>query len=140
QSFVMEEERRVLQELSDAVGREGARILAGVDAGAQLDEAEAAAHLGADLDAHTPTLERPEGELELQQLRHPLLVLRGKEVIANDVRMTGDVRAMVISGPNAGGKTVTMTAVGLCSLMLRCGLQIPAAAGSRLPLYRSVHS
>ena len=140
QSFVVEEERRVLQELSDAVGRESTRILTGVDAAAALDEAEAAARLGADLDAHTPTVEREEGELELRQLRHPLLVLRGREVVANDVRMAGDVRAMVISGPNAGGKTVTLTAVGLCALMLRCGLQIPAASGSRLPLYRSIHS
>ena len=76
----------------------------------------------------------------LLQLRHPLLVLRGREVVANDVRLAGELRALVVSGPNAGGKTVTLTAVGLCAVLLRAGLQIPAAAGSRLPLFTSVHS
>jgi len=50
------------------------------------------------------------------------------------------VRALVISGPNAGGKTVTLTAVGLCGVLLRAGLQIPAVDGSRVPLFTSVHS
>ncbi len=67
-------------------------------------------------------------------------MLRGVEVVPNDVQLTGEVRALVISGPNAGGKTVTLTAVGLCSLMLRAGLPLPAAPGSRVPLYASVHS
>jgi len=140
QSVALEEERRVLQELSDVVGRESARILEGVEAAAELDEAEAAAQLGADLDASTPVVEDADGPLVLLQLRHPLLVLRGREVVANDVRLTDEVRALVISGPNAGGKTVTLTAVGLCAVLLRAGLQIPAAAGSQLPLFTSVHS
>ncbi|MGZ6078709.1 MAG: endonuclease MutS2 [Myxococcaceae bacterium] len=140
QSVALEEERRVLQELSDAVGHESARILEGVDAAAELDEAEAAAQLGADLDAATPVVEDADGPLVLLQLRHPLLVLRGREVVANDVRLGQEVRALVISGPNAGGKTVTLTAVGLCAVLLRAGLQIPAAAGSQLPLFTSVHS
>jgi DNA mismatch repair protein MutS2 len=140
QSVALEEERRVLQELSDAVGRESARILEGVDAAAELDEAEAAAQLGADLGASTPVVEDADGPLVLLQLRHPLLVLRGREVVANDVRLDGAVRALVISGPNAGGKTVTLTAVGLCGVLLRAGLQIPAVDGSRVPLFTSVHS
>jgi DNA mismatch repair protein MutS2 len=140
QSVALEEERRVLQELSDAVGRESARLLEGVDAAAELDEAEAAAQLGADLDASTPVVEDADGPLVLLQLRHPLLVLRGREVVANDVRLTDGVRALVVSGPNAGGKTVTLTAVGLCGVLLRAGLQIPAAGGSQLPLFTSVHS
>jgi len=140
QSVALEEERRVLQELSDAVGRESARILQGVEAAAELDEAEASAQLGADLDAGTPTVEAPDGPLVLLQLRHPLLVLRGRQVVANDVRISDGVRALVVSGPNAGGKTVTLTAVGLCAVMLRAGLQIPASAGSQLPLFTSVHS
>src|SRR5262249_54672284 len=140
QSLALEEERRVLQELSDAVGRESARILEGVEAAAELDEAEAAAQLGADLDAATPVGEDADGSLVLLKLRHPLLVLRGREVVANDVRLSDEVRALVVSGPNAGGKTVTLTAVGLCAVLLRAGLQIPAAPGSQLPLFSSVHS
>jgi DNA mismatch repair protein MutS2 len=140
QSVALEEERRVLQELSDAVGRESARLLEGVEAAAELDEAEAAAQLGADLGAATPVVEDPDGPLVLLDVRHPLLVLRGREVVANDVRLDGEVRALVVSGPNAGGKTVTLTAVGLCAVLLRAGLQVPASAGSRVPLFTSVHS
>lgn len=139
QSEVQEEERRVLQELTEAVGRETDRILAGVEALAALDECEAAAVLAADLDARTPDISS-EGALELKELRHPRLVLQGGAVVANDVSLKGEARALVVSGPNAGGKTVTLTAVGLCALMLRAGLQVPVGEGSTLPLFRSIHS
>ena len=139
QSVVTEEERRLLQELSDLLGRESARILEGIEAVGELNEAEAAAALAADLRASVPELPS-DGRMNLLSLRHPLLVLRGGEVVSNDVLLNETARALVVSGPNAGGKTVTLTAVGLCSLMLRAGLPIPAASGSKLPLYRSVHS
>lgn len=140
ESLVLEEERRILQELSEVVGRHALKIEAGIDASAELDEAEAAARLCADLDAITPEVLPADGDVELMLVRHPLLALRGGEVVANDVRLAGDARCLVVSGPNAGGKTVTLTTVGLCSLMLRAGLQIPAANGSKLPLYRTIHS
>jgi DNA mismatch repair protein MutS2 len=140
ESLVLEEERRVLQELSGRVGAQAEALLLGVQAVSELDEVEAAARLAKALDAAPATLGTLDGPLELLQLRHPLLALRGVAVVPNDVGLTGDVRALIISGPNAGGKTVTLTAVGLCALMLRAGLPIPAAAGSRLPLYASVHS
>ncbi len=140
ESVMLEEERRILQELSAGVGRAEAEIRQGVEAVAELDAAEAAARLAVDLGAATPAIEEASGSLDLIQLRHPLLLLRGREVVANDVTVAPPVRAMVISGPNAGGKTATLTATGLCTLMLRAGLQIPADPRSRLPLYRSVHS
>lgn len=139
QSVVAEEERRVLQELSQLLGRESDRILEGLDAVAELDEAEAVAILSADLDATTPEFVGVT-DLQLRLLRHPRLVLKGTEVVANDVTLNGGAKALVVSGPNAGGKTVTLTGVGLCALMLRAGLPIPVAEGSRMPLYRSVHS
>lgn len=139
QAVVEEEERRVLQELTDAVGREAARILEGVAALGELDEAEGAAVLAADLGAHVPDISE-DLAVELKGLRHPRLVLKGVSVVANDVGLTHESRALVISGPNAGGKTVTLTAVGLCALMLRAGLPIPADNGSRIPLYTGVHS
>jgi DNA mismatch repair protein MutS2 len=140
QSLVLEEERRILQELSHRVGQVADQIAEGVAAAAELDEAEAAARLAADLGCRPPAVEPPDGALELYQVRHPLLVLRGVEVVPNDVRLEGEVRALVVSGPNAGGKTVTLTTVGLCALMLRAGLPAPAASGSRLPLYGSIHA
>ncbi len=140
QSLVLEEERRLLQDLSEDVGAYTAQILEGLDAAAELDELEAAARLATDLKAVSPVIAPARGSLDLRALRHPLLVLRAKEVVANDVTLSGEARALVVSGPNAGGKTVTLTAVGLCALMLRAGLPIPAAEGSSLPLYGSVHS
>lgn len=140
QSMVAEEERRILQELTDEVGKHVAKIREGVFASAELDELEATARLAADLTARAPEVERQDGALELRTLRHPLLLLRSKEVVANDVELGTDIRALVISGPNAGGKTVTLTAVGLCALMLRAGLPIPVGDGSRMPLFSSVHS
>ncbi|RKH60954.1 endonuclease MutS2 [Corallococcus aberystwythensis] len=139
QSEVAEEELKVLQELSKLVGRESTRILEGLEAVAELDEVEAIAVLSADLGATTPTFVEVK-ELQLRALRHPRLVLKDMEVVSNDVTLTQDARALVVSGPNAGGKTVTLTGVGLCALMLRAGLPIPVGEGSRMPLYRSVHS
>jgi DNA mismatch repair protein MutS2 len=139
QSVVAEEERRILQELTNQLGRESDKVLEGISAMAELDEVEAAAVLAGDLRAQTPEFIGVEN-LTLLRLRHPRLVLKDTEVVPNDVEMKGEARALVVSGPNAGGKTVTLTAVGLCALMLRAGLPIPAGEGSRMPLYRSVHS
>src|SRR5215472_15132209 len=140
ESVVLDEERRILLELSGEVGGASDLILRGLEAAGQLDFFEAAARLGIDLEAAAPVLEAQGGPLVLSDLRHPLLLLRGKRVVANDLSVEGQVRTLVISGPNAGGKTATLTAVGLCALMLRAGLAIPAASSSRVPLYRSIHS
>lgn len=145
QSLVLEEERKVLLELSSLVGREEAGVVRGVDACAQLDEAEAAASLATDLSCTTPAVEASDGVLQLKGLRHPRLLLKaiaepGLTVIANDVDLGQQARALVVSGPNAGGKTVTLTGVGLSALMLRAGLPIPCDDGSRMPLFTQVHS
>jgi DNA mismatch repair protein MutS2 len=141
QSVVLEEERKVLIDLSHQVGREQSRITHGVEAAAQLDEAEAAASLANAIDAYPAQLELATGQLLLKSVRHPRLALQeGAVVVANDVTLAGDARALVVSGPNAGGKTVTLTAVGLCALMTRAGLPIPAEAGSTMPLFGQVHS
>jgi DNA mismatch repair protein MutS2 len=140
QSLVLEEERRVLVELSALVGREATAIAEGVAAAAELDELEGASALCEDLLASAPLLEPSSGALALRGLRHPRLVLRGGEVVANTVELTGSARVLVVSGPNAGGKTVTLTAVGLCALMVRAGLPIPCDPGSTIPLFDEVHS
>src|SRR5262249_44839061 len=126
ESLQFEEERRILQEVSGEIGRGADSIRDGVEAAAELDLAQAAGVLAADLDASAPTVEDSTSPLDLVQVRPPLLLLRGKKVVANDVTVADPVRALVISGPNAGGKTETLTAVGLCALMLRAGLPVPA--------------
>lgn len=79
-----------------------------------------------------------EARLELVEVRHPLLVLRNETVIANTVKLAGDKRILLLSGPNAGGKTVLLKSVGLAAQMARCGLMVCADETSRLPFFRKV--
>jgi len=138
---VLEEEQRILTELSGAVGRRAPQLEQDIGTLARLDEAGAAAKLSDDLRASPPQLlQGPAESFRLVSLRHPLLALRTPDVVANDVALPGEARALIISGPNAGGKTVTITAVGLSALMARAGLPVPAADGSRMPLYRTVYT
>ena len=136
----LEEEQRILAELSSAVGRRAPELSRDVETLAVLDEAAAGARLADDLDAGAPELGGD--RFELRRARHPLLVLqrRGKPVVANDIALPAPASALVVSGPNAGGKTVTITAVGLFALMARAGLPLSADAGSRMPFYRTVYT
>ncbi|TMA22212.1 MAG: endonuclease MutS2, partial [Deltaproteobacteria bacterium] len=136
----LEEEQRILAELSAAVGRRAPVLENDVLIIALLDEAAAGGKLADDLDAGAPSLGGD--RFDLRRARHPLLVLQRKSqgVIANDIALPAPASALIVSGPNAGGKTVTITAVGLCALMARAGLPLPAAAGSRMPFYRTVYT
>ncbi len=139
-AMAAEEEQRVLRELSEAVARGAGDLLRDAGLLADLDRIEAAARLASDLDAHAPEVTGPGEGFELLSLRHPLLALQGKKVVASHVRLLPPARALVVSGPNGGGKTVAITAVGLSALMLRAGLPVAAAAGSRLPCYGDVRA
>jgi len=133
-----EEELRILRELSGAVTARAAALTGGLAVLAELDALEAAARLASDLDAHAPELTAERDGFELRSLRHPLLALQGKKVVASTVRMEAPARALIVSGPNGGGKTVAISAVGLSALMLRAGLPVAAAEGSRLPFFLEV--
>ncbi|HEX4385881.1 MAG TPA: Smr/MutS family protein [Myxococcales bacterium] len=137
---ILEEELRILHELSGAVGRRADVLEHDVEVIAIFDEAAASARLANDLDAGAPALGGD--RFDLRKSRHPLLVLQRKSsgVIANDIALPAPAQALIVSGPNAGGKTVTITAVGLAALMARAGLPICAEPGSRIPLYRTVYT
>jgi DNA mismatch repair protein MutS2 len=137
-AMAAEEEQRILRELSEALMAGAGALGRDLAVLAALDVLEASARLASDLDAHAPEVGPPAGGFELLSLRHPLLVLQGKKVIASHVRLEPPRRALIVSGPNGGGKTVAITAVGLSALMLRAGLPVPAAAGSRLPFFLEV--
>ena len=79
-----------------------------------------------------------EARLELVDVRHPLLVLKNETVIPNTVKLGGEQRILLLSGPNAGGKTVLLKSVGLASQMARCGLLVCAEPTSRLPFFKGV--
>src|SRR5947208_933281 len=136
----LEGEQRIPHELSGAVGRRAPALEHDVETIAVLDEAAAGGRLADDLEAGAPELGGD--RFDLRKARHPLLVLQRKSagVVANDIALPAPAQALIVSGPNAGGKTVTITGVGLCALMARAGLPIPAEAGSRMPLYRTVYT
>lgn len=137
-AMAAEEEQRILRELSEALGRGSGALARDLGVLAKLDVLEASARLASDLDAHAPEVAGPSGGFELLSLRHPLLVLQGKPVVASDVRLEPPRSALIVSGPNGGGKTVAITAVGLSALLVRAGLPVPAAEGSRVPFYLEV--
>jgi DNA mismatch repair protein MutS2 len=131
------EVQRILDELSRRVEKDADELDAVVSALARLDLAMAKALFADAIDAERPVL-NADGALDLVKARHPLLVAQGTEVIAIDVRLGTDFRALVVTGPNTGGKTVTLKTIGLLALMAACGLQIPAQRGSRVPVVKRI--
>lgn len=80
-----------------------------------------------------------EESIHLVDLRHPLLSFQNsKEIISNTVEFDEGKRILLLSGPNAGGKTVLLKAIGLAAQMARCGLPIPASGQSRIPFFKNI--
>ena len=85
------------------------------------------------------SIEFDETRLELLEVRHPLLVMKNETVIPNTVRLgPANKRILLLSGPNAGGKTVLLKSVGLAVQMARCGLLVCAAEGSHAPFFKEL--
>jgi len=107
----------------------------------QFDFIRARARLAVEMDGQLPEIELKAG-VQLVQARHPLLLLynrsNGKPTIPLDISLTEENRILVISGPNAGGKTVAMKTIGLIQLMVQSGLLVPVAAGSRLGVFKQL--
>ncbi len=129
-----QETLRILGELSDMVGRIAVPVQAAIEAAGELDLALARAELGFRWRGSIPEVQSS-GVVRLRSARHPLLALRGVSVVGNDLRLDDTQRALVITGPNAGGKTIALKTVGLCALCVRAALPIPAEEGSRLDLF-----
>jgi DNA mismatch repair protein MutS2 len=122
------EEHRILAGLSERVRDRAAEIGAAADAMDRADLRNAAAALGRHMGGRMLTLsDRP--RMVLRAARHPGLVLSGASVVASDLSIEGG-RALVLSGPNAGGKTVALKTLGLAAWMARAGLPFPCGEGS----------
>ncbi len=129
-----EEIGRILDELSALVAAHAGPFRETLDALARFDFWAAKAQLAADMNAtRAETTDR--AEIHLLSARHPGLTGR---VVPIDVRLGGDFTALVVTGPNTGGKTVTLRTLGLLALMHQAGLHVPAEAGSRLPILTDV--
>ena len=140
---IRRESRRILEELAAMVAEAAAGLRADREVLTRLDVLGAKARLAQDYDG-APVEIVDEALLDLQALRHPLLALRAARdgaftVMPNDVTLgaasAGAEKALVVSGPNAGGKTVLLKAVGLAALLARAGMQVPAAPGSRVGFF-----
>ncbi|MCB9831860.1 MAG: endonuclease MutS2 [Planctomycetes bacterium] len=133
---------RILWELTRTLGAARNEILHAANLLAWFDFSFAKARLAAAMDMTSPEAS-PDGRLRLVAARHPLLMdlereRGGEAVVPLDLRLREGFRILVITGPNTGGKTVTLKTLGLLQLMYQAGMQVPAGAGTRLPVFRDV--
>lgn len=148
--------RRVLRHLTSEVARVAKPLLFALDLLARLDLVTAKARFSRDYHMERPEI-TPDGPLWLRQARHPLLEYlfrqpfapegrvgsesrspEPRQVVPIDVRLGERYRMLVITGPNTGGKTVALKTTGVLCLMAQCGLHIPAAAGSQVPIFTKI--
>jgi DNA mismatch repair protein MutS2 len=160
------EVKRVLRRLSTEVGRVAKPLAYAVEVLAKLDLVTAKARYSRDFNMYPPDV-NPDRRLWLRQARHPILehLFRNADrgprppesgsessgstpkpppappkVVPIDVRLGYGFNLLVITGPNTGGKTVTLKTTGLLCLMAQCGMHIPAGEGSQVPVFRHVLS
>ena len=126
---------RILAELSAGAAAHQEDILWDYDALVHLDVIFARGQLSYQMDAGRPEIHR-DGSISLRRARHPLL--DPAKAVPIDVELGGSFDTLVITGPNTGGKTVSLKTLGLLTLMAQCGLHIPAGSGSALSVYEGV--
>ncbi|MFD2926170.1 endonuclease MutS2 [Halobacillus naozhouensis] len=132
-----QEVERILTELSLAISEEQSLLYSNVEILAYVDFMFARAKLGSEMKAAMPTM-NDEGRIHLKQARHPLI--DPEEVVPNDIDLGVDFTSIVITGPNTGGKTVTLKLLGLFTLMAQSGLQVPAMDGCELAVFEQVYA
>ena len=128
---------RILTMLSGKVAEYTNELLHNVAVLAQLDFIFAKANYAKAIKGSMPSLNK-EGRVKLFKAKHPLIP--SDTVVANDIYLGEDFTTIVITGPNTGGKTVTLKTIGLCTLMAQAGLQIPALDGSEVAVFSNVYA
>ncbi|MEK6779354.1 MAG: endonuclease MutS2 [Candidatus Deferrimicrobiota bacterium] len=128
---------RILAELTGKVALKAGELLTCRERLAHLDVVQARCLLAEEMAAAEPTV-NASGEVTLLAARHPLLVLGRKNVVPNDLRLGRPFLCLVLTGPNAGGKTVALKTLGLLTLMAMAGLSIPAGADSTVSVFSRV--
>ena len=140
----MEERRevaRILTAVTSQIRPEIPAILDSCQIAAELDFIRAKAVYAAEIDAHLPQLSE-EPEMEWYHACHPGLLAslraQGKEIVPLDIHLTPKHRLLIVSGPNAGGKSVTLKTVGIVQYMGQCGLLPPLYENSHLGIFESI--
>lgn len=131
-----DEMERILRTLSQNVGQDARGILGSLDALTDMDVICSRAYLAQEQKAVRPQL-LVDGPIAIQQGRHPLL--NKDTVVPLDVQLGGDFTMLLITGPNTGGKTVALKAVGIFALMAQIGLFIPAL-NAKMPVFRAIYA
>lgn len=137
QSKERDEIERILASLSAEAGSFYESIKLGYESAVELNLIFSKANLAYQMKASKPIL-NAFGEIELKKARHPLIPMQ--QVVPVDIRLGTDFDSLVITGPNTGGKTVSIKTLGLLTLMASCGLYIPAADNSRVAVFGKVLS
>lgn len=132
-----EEVARILRGLSRSVAAEADRLTTALAAVAELDLLVAKRRFAVRFDCRRPEI-AADGSIEIVDGRHPLLEHKGVAVVPLCFRFPDDASVVLISGPNAGGKTVVLKTLGLFSLMLGSGMYLPARTGTKLPVFGAV--
>ena len=132
-----EEEERILKYLSSKVAERAPQLRADLGVQVDVDLLYAKALLAQRLGAHRPAVNSHEG-VRLIGARHPLLLLRGEDVVPVDLVLRPEQKVLIISGANAGGKTVALKTLGLLVLMAQSGMLIPASPDSTLQVFKKV--
>jgi DNA mismatch repair protein MutS2 len=131
------EEYRILSELASHAAHEVEALRRNIDILLTADVWIAAARMADRLDANR--FDFSEEDVHFVHARHPLLVRSGVDVVPNTITLSRG-QIMIVTGPNAGGKTVLIKTVGLLALMARMGLPLPVGTGSRCPFFGNVHT
>lgn len=130
-----EEIQKILSELSQQIGDISNDISYGYEAYTTLDSIFAKAIYGIYTKSSFPIV-NDMGEFVLNRARHPLI--DGDAVVPVDLSLSSEDTTLVVTGPNTGGKTVTLKTLGLFSLMAQCGFMIPAADNSKIPVFSKI--
>lgn len=131
---------QILRNLTNLVRDELQGIFQNLNVLAHLDFIQAKARFSKELNCSKPALNE-QNLIEILNGKHPLLILRkdgNGEVVPLDLKIGGDFNTLVITGPNAGGKTVALKTVGLFALMIQHGIPIPAAPDSQMPVFQKI--
>lgn len=133
------EEHRILRDRTDRVFDSLPEIEQLLDIVAEIDQIIARAKLSLEMDAHAPAFNN-KGEIHLIKSRNPVLLLKGNKVVPNDVQIGSPWQILIVTGPNTGGKTVTLSTVGLCTLMAQAGLHVPGSPDSKIAIFPRIFS
>jgi DNA mismatch repair protein MutS2 len=134
------EVQRILRELTESIRGDQDGIVASFDALVEVDSLYARARYALHVNGHRPEIDVSGESFNLVDVRHPLLLATREAVVPFDLQLDPGERTLLVSGPNTGGKTVLLKAIGLVAAMTQAGVIAPVGRGTRLPLFQDIYA